>query len=409
MTEDQRHAQFMKTFAINLESHGLRSPKYYEDKSQCISFVEEVDPIVKGYTKADFLKAGYIEPKDLTERLRQLKPSENFELHEYQHPDMWTKPPPSEKERPSDRPGYIPAWLPWERQRAFDILGRCHMAHVQHLWRLLTERWEKIALSIDRTPLPDLDLLKNMDSSPNGTLYPRYLVEGLYTLRELAEIKASDASDESEMEKNNERIDTISDWKDQHPDVKLNDHPVSIFRTWPSDLMDKLDEIDRQGSRVERSSYIGFLEEAEKKMQELLKFWTECGLITGQRTPPSPDVLVRREYCGEKASRADCSESGENQCPNNSVSSSPTTTQDKKSFKLQERFPSSPVHKSETKMRPPGRQNKWYGRLRSNTKTVKASWQTSRSSSSRKSTHKPFISTQNIWDGRLRSRARIRR
>lgn len=105
------------------------------------------------------------------------------------------------------------------------------MNHVQHLRRLLTERWEKIALSIDRTPLPNPDLLKNMDYSPNGTLDPRYLVEGLYTLRELAEIKASDASDVSEMEKNNERIDTISDGKDQHPDVKLNDHPVSIFKT----------------------------------------------------------------------------------------------------------------------------------------------------------------------------------
>lgn len=120
-------------------------------------------------------------------------------------------------------------------------------------------------------------------------------------------------------------------------------------------------------------------------MQELLTFWTECGLITGQRTPPSPVVLMRRDSCVEKASRADCIESGENHCQSYSVSSSPTTAQDKKSFKLQERFLSSPFHKSETEMMPSDLQNKWYGCLWSNTKTVKASCQTSRSNSRRKS------------------------
>lgn len=60
--------------------------------------------------------------------------------------------------------------------------------------------------------------------------------------------------------------------------------------------MDKLDGIDRETARFERSSYIGLPEEAEKEMQELPKFWRECGLITGQRTPPSPDVLWRDSF-----------------------------------------------------------------------------------------------------------------
>lgn len=402
MTEDQRHALFMKAFASNLEILGLRSPKYYEDKSQCISFPADLDPITKGHTKATSLKSGYIEPKDLIERLRQLKPSDNFELHEYQHPYMsWTKSPLCDKENPCDVTDDEPDWLSREVMRAFKILGRRRMALFDHLTRLLRERWKKIDLSIDRTPLPDLHLLKNMGSSPNGTLYPRYLVEGLFALRERADNKALTIFAENFKKSIRKREATISDWKKQHQDVKLNDHPVSIFRTWPSDLLDELDEIDRETARCGRSSYIGFLEEAEKQMQELLKFWGECGLITGQRTPPSPDVPWRDSFVKEP-SRID-RESRENPSPSGSVSSSPT--QDKSS-QLQEKI-SSLAHKSGTKIRPSDPQNIWYGRLRSSTKTAKASCQTSRSSR-RRSTHKPntkigLLAPRNIWDGRLRS------
>ncbi len=41
------------------------------------------------------------------------------------------------------------------------------MAQFDHLWDLLKQRWEKVAPSIDRRPLPDLHLLKNMGSSPS--------------------------------------------------------------------------------------------------------------------------------------------------------------------------------------------------------------------------------------------------
>ena len=333
-TEDPRYAQFMKTFAVTLGAYGLRSPKYYEDKSQCISFVEDVDPVVKGYTKGEFLKGGYIEPKDLIERLRQLKPSENFELHNYQHLDIsWTKSPLCRKEKPHYIQDNIPGWLVLERKRAYDIVGRRNMAQFDHLWNLLRQRWEKVDLSIDRAPLPDLHLLKNMGSSPNGTLYPLYLVEGLYALRDRAEMKTSEFFAESHKRTVRERDATISEWKNQHPDVKLRCHPISIFRTWPSDLMDKLDEIDRETARFDRSSYIGFLEEAEKEMQELLKFWRECGLITGQRTPPSPDVQWRDSSL-ENPSRAD-RESGGNRSPSDSVSSSPTEKDSRAQFTSQ--------------------------------------------------------------------------
>ena len=198
-----------------------------------------------------------------------------------------------------------------------------------------------------------------------------------------------------------ERDATISCWKNQHTDVKLRHHHVSIFRTSPSDLMAKLDEIDRETARFDRSSYIGFLEEAKKEMQELLKFWRECGLITGQRTPPSPDIRWRDSFV-ENPSRAD-SDSGGNRSPGDSVSSSPTLD---KSIKLRESL-SSPGHKSGTKIRPSDPQSIRYGRLRSSTKTAKASCQTSRSSR-RKSTHEPFtkrglLAPRNTWDGHLRS------
>ena len=44
--------------------------------------------------------------------------------------------------------------------------------------------------------------------------------------------------------------------------------------------------------RYRRSSYIALLEEAEKQMQELFKFWKECGLITKKKTSPLPDISL---------------------------------------------------------------------------------------------------------------------
>lgn len=105
-------------------------------------------------------------------------------------------------------------------------------------------------LSVNGAPVPDLHLLKNAGSSPNGTLYPRYLVHGLFSLRERAHEKAERTFDENCTIAEEKREAAISNWKERHPDVKLNHHPFSIFRTRPSKLMDELDEIDRDLVRI---------------------------------------------------------------------------------------------------------------------------------------------------------------
>lgn len=320
LTEEQRHALYMKVYASNLEVLGLRSPKYYEDKSLCLSFQADVDPAIKGHFKAWMFRSGYIEPKDLIERLRQLKPSDNFELREHHHPYMsWTKSLLCEKEKPFRAVTKMPDWVGREVFRAIKIIGFRRGPLLEETMRSLTERWQKIDLSIHRTPLPDRHLVNNIGSSPNGTLYPRYLVDGLYALRQRANDKALDLFTENNEKSTRRREAYISDWQEQHQDVKLNHHPIHIFKTWPSDLMDELDEIDRETAKCGRSSYIGFLEEAEKQMQEILNFWKECGLITGQRTPPSPDV----PWCDFKRPRID-RDSGDSPSPSDSVSSPPT-------------------------------------------------------------------------------------
>lgn len=63
--------------------------------------------------------------------------------------------------------------------------------------------------------------------------------------------------------------------------------------------MDKLDEIDREAIRRGKRKYVALLREVEKKMQALATFRRDCGLVTGQRSPPSswwqdPKAKVKR-------------------------------------------------------------------------------------------------------------------
>ena len=393
MTPDQSHALYMKTFTTVLKAIGLRSPQYYEDKSQCMSFAD-IRPAERACFKASNLKSGYIEPKDLIKRLRQLKPSDNFELREYEHPYMgWKKSPFAYKETPFDFLEDPPHWLLDQTYKAFRVLGD---SQGRLFADSLEERWHKLELSIDRTPLPDLHLLKNMGSSPHGTLYPRDFVNGLYTLCDRAHEKVEIIYDENATKADEKREATILSWKERHPDVELSYHPVSIFRTWPSDLMDELDEIDREMVRCGRSSYIALLEEAEKQMQELLKFWKECGLITGKRTPPSPDMPLP-DRLPEDSSQIG---RGEHPSPGSGSLSSPPAQDD--SSQLQAKLP-GPAHKPKTKTSLSGHRNVWDGRLRSRIKTAKTIRQTSQRSRP-KSVHKPSgTERRNIWDGRLRS------
>jgi hypothetical protein len=52
MTPEQRQTRFMRAFAGNLKTEGLRSPQYYKDKSQCLSLAN-CSPAEMGYLKAN--------------------------------------------------------------------------------------------------------------------------------------------------------------------------------------------------------------------------------------------------------------------------------------------------------------------------------------------------------------------
>ena len=81
----------MTGFRNILQVEGLRSPSYYRDKSQCISF-QDCSLAEMGIIKAERLACGYVDPKALAKRLRQLKPSHNFSLRKFRPPRMiWDK------------------------------------------------------------------------------------------------------------------------------------------------------------------------------------------------------------------------------------------------------------------------------------------------------------------------------
>lgn len=53
--------------------------------------------------------------------------------------------------------------------------------------------------------------------------------------------------------------------------------------------MNQLDAADKVGIQHGCERYMADLQETEIKMQLLVTFWRDCGLVTGQRTPPSPE------------------------------------------------------------------------------------------------------------------------
>lgn len=287
LTPEQRKAILMRYFAMHLKDNGLRSPRYYEDKSQCLSIAETAWPGAVGYVKADRLKRGYIEPEDLIERLRKLKPSDNFELRKHGHAPMeWEKSPVYEKAYTIDIPQ--PDWLLLQRGGVGDSRRQLGNRWTEHIINQINERWDEVARDIEQTPTPDLHLLRDMGHSPGGTVFPRYLVKGLMSLREEADEKGGKYYDEEYKVAEVKKEVAIDRWRERNPDMILADDPVSLYRTWPADLMDKLDEIDREAIRCGRRRYIALLRGTEKEMQELVTFWRDCGLITGQRTPHSP-------------------------------------------------------------------------------------------------------------------------
>lgn len=399
MTPEQAHALYMKAFTAILNATGLRSPQYYEDKSQCTSFAD-VKPVDRACIKAANLKSGYIEPTGLIERLQKLKPSENFVLREYDHPYMsWIRSPLC-NEYPPDLKEFPPVWV-FKKQCDFSrLLGR-HRAKPYEDW--LEEHWKKIELSLNRTPLPNLHLLKNIGSSPYGTLYPRYLVLGLHSLRACVEEKAHKIYFKNVKDAEERRTAAILDWESRHLDRKLDHHLISILRTWPSDLIDTLDEIDRQTAWSGRRTYIDLLVEAEKQMQELVRWWKDCGLITGKRIPPSS--AIRSPISLPESPPQNGRGSGETQLPSGSLGSPPTQAASSQ-FHAKD---SDPTHIILTKkIKLSKTRNSWNERLRPRTKAAKAVCQISQNSRHKSVHHKSstkikLSEPRNIWDERLRS------
>lgn len=397
MSPDQAHALYKKTFAAILNATGLRSPQYYQDKSQCISFAD-IGPVDRACFKAANLKSGYIEPTDLIERLRKLKPSDNFELREYNHPPMCWERSPYCPEYPGDLTEHTPIWVFKKKCELSRLLGRDRAVPFE-VW--IDEHWKNIEISLNRTSLPNLHLLKNIGSSPNGTLYPRYLVLGLHSLRKLVEEKVSDIYNQNVVDADERRRAAILDWESRHPDVKLDHHLTRIFRTWPPDLMNTLDEIDRQTAWSGRRTYIDRLLEAEKQMEELVNFWKDCGLITGLRTPPSPAIRSLGSFAASPPQIG--RESGRNQSPSGPMGSPPTQAGSSQ-FHANA---SALAHRARKKIKLSESRNRWDERLRPRTKAAKASCQTSRTDR-HNSVHKSSTKfnpsePRNIWDGRLRS------
>ena len=284
-TPAERHALFMTGFTNILQHEGLRSPGYYRDKSQCI-FFQDCSPAEMGIIKAERLKWGYVEPKELAKRLRQLKPSHNYTLRKYRPPQiLWDKSPIPETPRIEDIPE--PEWFFWQERSIRGLKKRLGDSPTKTYLDEARKYWERVC-DIELTPVPDTYLLTHINHSPSGTLFPRYLVKALWELLDSTHKRGLRYQDDKEDRAKRIREETIRQWQEEHSGEILADDALSIYRTWPAELMARLDEVDREAISEGRKLYMADLAKTGQKMQELVAFWRNCGLITGTRTPPSP-------------------------------------------------------------------------------------------------------------------------
>ncbi|MCJ1347613.1 hypothetical protein MMC31_005841 [Peltigera leucophlebia] len=147
--------------------------------------------------------------------------------------------------------------------------------------------WDRLC-DIELTPLPRLELLEHISHSASGTVFPRYLVKGLYELRNDANNRGDQYYDEEYEKVKTQRSEVIQRWEDEQPDSVLANDPLSIYRTWPAELMAQLNALDQEAMRCGSRRYIADLLKTETEMRKLVSFWRDCELITGTRTPPSP-------------------------------------------------------------------------------------------------------------------------
>ena len=284
-TYAERHALFMTGFSNILENEGLRSPGYYHDKSQCISF-QDCSPAEMGIIKAERLKWGYVEPEELIEKLQKLKPSHNFTLRRYRHPKMsWDKTPIPETPRVRNFPK--PHWFLDQQNSVYDLKRRLGDSLTEAYWDEARNHWDRVC-DIELAPVPDNYLLRHINHSPSGTLFPRYLVKALQHLLNSTHKRGLQYYYDKYGLARQKREDTIRHWRVDHPGEVLADDTLSIYRTWPVELMACLDEVDQEAIREGNRFYMAELEITGQKMQELVMFWKNCGLVTGTRTPQSP-------------------------------------------------------------------------------------------------------------------------
>ena len=238
---------------------------------QCLSVSETAWPGAVAYLKAEKLKCSYFKLKDLIERLYKLKPTNNFELRKHRYPHMeWEKLPLNGKAYTISAPE--PDWLLHHRGGVFNSQKRLSNCLTECIIHEINERWDEVTRDIGQTPTPDLHLLRDMANSPGGTLFPWYLVKGLEAVQKEADDKGEEYYEEDYKIAEVKKEEAINRWRERNPDTILADDPVFLYRIWPADLMDELDEIDREAIQCGRRRYIALLREVEKEMQELVAF-----------------------------------------------------------------------------------------------------------------------------------------
>jgi len=250
---------------------------------------------------ADKLERGFVDPEKLIRRLRQLKPSNNFdENRHFEHPYVcWENPGPLEEEGHEVLPP-SPQWLIKLLYGVNDLerrmiqkrkLGRSDVSYeyikesAAQFSQDIRNRRAKVVARADLAPLPNSHLLKDMGRSPGGTPFPRSLVEGLVALRDHANIMGLKSYDEEYSSAMTRREEVITCWQKRNPDTSLAYDTLVIYRTWPVDLMAQLEEIDSEAIRRARKKYVDYLREAEARINILVTFWQSCNLTTGHRTP----------------------------------------------------------------------------------------------------------------------------
>lgn len=166
LTPEQRRALIEKYWAMHCEIFELRSPQYYEGKSQCLSVSETAWPGAVAMLKAEKLKQGYVEPEELIARLRMLKPSDIFELRKFRHPLMsWKSPTPLEEEG-FERLPPDPDWLLDQLYAVTHMERRLGGQLTDQYRREIKDRWAVVKSGVELTPLPDWHLLRDMGRSP---------------------------------------------------------------------------------------------------------------------------------------------------------------------------------------------------------------------------------------------------